>query len=78
MRSFRILTPYETELADAMFEAMFPSDGHSPDVREAGVTEYLDLTLEGYGRKELPKYQWLGRPEPAGRPAQGPAPRTCS
>ena len=37
MRSFRILTPYETELADAMFEAMFPSDGHSPDVREAGV-----------------------------------------
>jgi gluconate 2-dehydrogenase alpha chain len=59
MRSFRILTPYETELADALFEAMFPSDGESPDVRDAGVTEYLDLTLEGYGRKDLPKYQWL-------------------
>ena len=42
MKSFRILTPYETELADALFEAMFPSDGESPDVRDAGVTEYLD------------------------------------
>ena len=59
MSSFRILTPYETELADALFEAMFPSDGDSPDVRDAGVTAYLDLTLEGYGRKELPRYQWL-------------------
>lgn len=59
MRSLRILTPYETELVDALFEAMFPSDGDSPDVRDAGVTEYLDLTLEGYGRKDLPRYQWL-------------------
>ena len=59
MSSLRILTPYESELADALFEAMFPTDGESPDVRDAGVTAYLDLTLEGYGRKDLPRYQWL-------------------
>jgi gluconate 2-dehydrogenase alpha chain len=59
MKSLRILTPYESELADALFETIFPPDGDAPDVREAGVTEYLDATLEGFGRKELPRYQWL-------------------
>ncbi|GAP55794.1 gluconate 2-dehydrogenase [Arthrobacter sp. Hiyo6] len=59
MRSHRILTPYETDLADALFDAMFPTDADSPDVRDAGVTAYLDLTLEGYGRRDLPRYQWL-------------------
>ncbi|NKX52329.1 gluconate 2-dehydrogenase subunit 3 family protein, partial [Arthrobacter deserti] len=59
MRSLPVLTPYPAELADALFETLFPSDGDSPGVREAGDTEYLDVTLEGYGRNALPQYQWL-------------------
>jgi gluconate 2-dehydrogenase alpha chain len=58
-RNLRILTPYEAELADALFDTMFPADIDAPRASDAGVTEYLDLTLEGYGRQHLPRYHWL-------------------
>ncbi|WP_369046414.1 gluconate 2-dehydrogenase subunit 3 family protein [Sinomonas sp. P10A9] len=58
-RALRVLTPYQAAQADALFETLFPAGQGTPGAVETGVTEYLDLTLEGHSADDLPRYQWF-------------------
>src|SRR3954470_10420157 len=51
------LNPYEARTASALFERLFPADGHGPGATEIGVVTYLDRALAGPYRDKVEAYR---------------------
>lgn len=51
------LNPYEARTAAAIFERLFPADGHGPGATEIGVVTYLDRALAGPYRDQTEVYR---------------------
>ena len=51
------LTAREAQIADAVFERMFPADENGPGARDIGVTTYLDRALAGAYRDRVGTYR---------------------
>ncbi len=50
---WRVLSPHEAELLDAVTEQIFPTDD-TPGAREARVVRFIDQSLATYAASELP------------------------
>jgi gluconate 2-dehydrogenase gamma chain len=53
---YRVLTPEEAETLSAVTAQIIPSDD-TPGAREAQVVRFLDLSLAGFAKEELPLYR---------------------
>lgn len=53
----RALTAAHGEVLEAILETLIPTDEHGPGAREARVIRYVDATLAGELRAELPFYE---------------------
>jgi len=57
MPALLVLNPYEARTAAAVFERLFPADGHGPGATEIGALTYVDRALAGAYREEAETYR---------------------
>lgn len=51
------LTAFESRVADALFERLFPADENGPGAGAIGVLDYVDRALAGHDSRLVPLYQ---------------------